>query len=34
MKFEVTTAKRYTLCQCKATNKPPFCDGSHAEIEE
>ncbi|MES0489030.1 MAG: CDGSH iron-sulfur domain-containing protein [Leptospirales bacterium] len=32
-KFEVKTDKYMSLCQCKQTNYPPDCDGSHRKID-
>lgn len=26
------TSQKVVLCMCKATKKPPFCDGSHAKV--
>ena len=32
VRFSVTKPKRYKLCLCKATKKPPFCDSSHCGL--
>jgi CDGSH-type Zn-finger protein len=31
-KFTLTEAKKVWLCNCKHSNNPPFCDGSHSKL--
>ena len=30
-KFQVDADKEYVLCNCKQTNRRPFCDGTHKQ---
>ncbi|MFP6617118.1 MAG: CDGSH iron-sulfur domain-containing protein [Candidatus Hydrogenedentota bacterium] len=30
--LEVTEPRKGTMCNCKATKSPPFCDGSHGKL--
>ena len=30
-RFRVEETKEYWLCNCKQTDNPPFCDGSHKD---
>lgn len=32
-KFTLEHAQKVWLCNCKHTKKPPFCDGSHRDLE-
>lgn len=31
IRFTVSEAKEYWLCNCKQTNNRPFCDGTHKQ---
>lgn len=31
--FKAPATKTYSLCTCKQTNKPPYCDGAHKRKE-
>lgn len=31
-RFELTEKKKVTLCGCKQTGNPPFCDGTHTKL--
>jgi CDGSH-type Zn-finger protein len=33
MKVEITEKKKVALCQCKHSNKKPFCDGTHRTLQ-